>query len=174
MSSDKQNLDRHTIEGAGKVFAEKASGADRDGPALKEMIEFAREGDTVIAHSLDRLARDMRDLLEIVEMLSAKGVSVEFASERLRFPAGAEAEQDPFARLQLHMVGAFAQFERSMIRKRQKEGIAKAKAKGVYMGRKPSIDREELERIHKEEGLGATQIAKRFGIGKASIYKILN
>ena len=174
VSSEGQNTDRQSIpEGVERVFTEKASGANRNRPALKEMIEFARDGDEVIVHSLDRLARDMRDLLEIIETLNAKGVAVQFTTERLRFAAGTEAEDDPFARLQLHMIGAFAEFERRLIRKRQREGIEKAKARGVYAGRKPSIDRAEVNRLREEEGLGATEIARKLGIGRASVYRVL-
>ena len=97
------------------------------------MIAFVRTGDEVLVHSIDRLARDLRDLQSIITTLNEKGVSVEFISERLLFSG---ADYDAFAKLQLQMMGAFAEFERALIRKRQAEGIAKAKERGVYANRK--------------------------------------
>ncbi len=169
VSTTDQNLDRQELDGCEKVFEEKLSGANRDRPALRDLIEFAREGDEVIVHSLDRLARDLRDLKGIVDELNEKGVTVEFLQERLRFSPDAE---DPLSKLQLHLMGAFAEFERSMIRKRQAEGIARAKAKGVYKGRKATIDCERVAELH-AEGMGATEIAKSLGIGRASVYRVL-
>ncbi len=169
VSTTDQNLDRQELDGCEKVFEEKLSGASRDRPALHDMIDFARDGDEVIVHSLDRLARDLRDLKGIVDELNEKGVTVEFLQERLRFSPDAD---DPLSKLQLHLIGAFAEFERSMIRKRQAEGIARAKAKGIYKGRRATIDREQVAELH-EEGLGATEIAKTLGIGRASVYRVL-
>lgn len=169
VSSEDQNLERQELEGCEKVFEEKMSGAKRDRPALKQLIEWAREGDEVVVHSLDRLGRDLRDLQAIVQDLNDKGVSVEFLQERLRFTPEAD---DPLSRLQLQMMGAFAEFERNIIRKRQAEGIARAKAKGVYKGRKPSIDADEVKRL-RDEGVGASEIAKHLGIGRASVYRVL-
>ena len=96
-------------------------------------------------------------------------MSVTFETERLSFSASSE---DPFARLQLQLLGAFSQFERAIIRKRQAEGIAKAKAKGVYRGRQPSIAPDQVKELHRA-GLGATAIAKQLGIGRASVYRLL-
>lgn len=134
------------------------------------MLEFAREGDEIVVWSIDRLARDLADLQRIIEQLNTNGVSVTFVSERLSFSA---SNDDPFARLQLHLLGAFSQFERSIIRKRQREGIEKAKERGVYKGRKPRIDRKQVEQLSLE-GHGATEIAKRLGIGRASVYRLLS
>lgn len=167
-SMDRQLADQHDIE---RVFEEKISGASRNRPALREMIEFSREGDVVVVHSLDRLGRDIRDLLNIVEELNQKSVAVEFVSERLRF---AREDVDPLARLQLHMLASFAQWERSTARRRQAEGIARAKADHPekYRGRPAKIDRQEVKRL-KAEGLGATAIAKKMGIGRASVYRAI-
>lgn len=169
VSTTDQNLDRQELEGCEKVFEEKRSGAKRDRPALNNLIDFAREGDEVIVHSLDRLARDLRDLKSIVDTLNDKGVTVEFLQERLRFSPEAD---DPLSKLQLHLIGAFAEFELSLLRSRQAEGIARAKAKGVYKGRRATIDREQVAELH-AEGLGATEIAKTLGIGRASVYRVL-
>lgn len=170
VSTNDQNLDRQELNDCEKVFEEKLSGANRNRPALKEMIEWAREGDIVVVHSLDRLARDLRDLQSIVETLNEKGVSVEFQEERLHFDPGAD---DPMSRLQLQLMGAFAEFERRMIKKRQAEGIARAKDRGAYKGRRPTIDAGQVRDLHRE-GVGASEIAKRLSIGRASVYRVLN
>jgi DNA invertase Pin-like site-specific DNA recombinase len=170
VSSLEQNLDRQDLGECEKVFEEKVSaGRGSNRPVLESLLDFAREGDEVVVWSIDRLARDLADLQRIVEQLNDKGVSVSFLSERLSFSA---SNEDPFARLQLHLLGAFSQFERSIIRKRQREGIEKAKERGVYKGRKPSIDVCEVEELS-QEGFGATEIAKRLGIGRASVYRLL-
>lgn len=173
VSSFEQNLDRQLdgVEGIERVFEEKISGARNDRPALREMIAFCRDGDEIIVHSLDRLGRDIRDLLNIVEELNAKGVVIEFVSERLRF--GRDGE-DPMARLQLHMLAAFAQWERSIMKHRQAEGIAKAKANHPekYRGRPAKIDPAQVKAMH-DQGVGPTEIANRLGIARASVYRAL-
>lgn len=171
VSSEEQNLDRQELAGCEKVFEEKASaGRGSERPELERLIEFARAGDEVIVHSIDRLARDLVDLQRLLERLNTKGVDVRFETENLAFSA---SSADPFAQLQLQLLGAFAQFERAIIRKRQAEGIAKAKAKGVYRGRQPSIEPDQVKELHRS-GLGATAIAKQLGIGRASVYRLLD
>ena len=168
VSTESQNLDRQDFP-CDKVFVESASAGTRNRPALELMIDWVREGDEVHVWSIDRLARDLRDLQDIIQTLNAKRVSITFLSERLTF----SGSDDPFAKLQLQMMGAFAEFERSIIRKRQAEGIAKAKAKGgVYTGRKPTIDVGAIQRL-KADGLGATAIAKQLGIARASVYRVM-
>ena len=169
VSSFDQALDRQELEGAERIFEEKESGAKRDRPALLEMIDYIRDGDTVIVHSIDRLARDLRDLQGIIEKINGKGASISFQTEGLTFKAD---KADPIATLQLHMMGAFAQFELAIIRKRQAEGIAKAKDRGVYKGRKQSIDAEKVRRLH-GEGYGASEIARNMNVGRASVYRLL-
>lgn len=170
VSSAEQHLDRQELLDCEKVFEEKASaGKGSARPQLDALIDFAREGDDVVVHSIDRLARDLRDLQSILEALNSKGVSVSFLTESLKFSA---SQEDPFSQLQLQLLGAFSQFERAIIRKRQAEGIAKAKAKGVYRGRQPSIDPQQVKTL-KASGLGATAIAKKLGIGRASVYRLL-
>jgi DNA invertase Pin-like site-specific DNA recombinase len=174
VSSDDQNLDRQLdgVAGVERVFEEKISGSVRDRPALREMIGFVREGDTVLVHSLDRLGRDLRDLLNIVEALNRKQVTVEFVSERLRFGTG---DDDPMARLQLHCLAAFAQWERAISKRRQIEGIAVARSKNPekYRGRPAKIDVGRVREMHRA-GLGATEIAKKMRIGRASVYRLLS
>ena len=171
VSHSSQNLDRQELEGCDKVFEEKMSGAKRDRPELNRMLDYICDGDEVRVHSIDRLARDLRDLQGIIEQINAKEATITFSKEQLTFKPSAEA--DPFAKLQLHLMGAFAEFERSIIRERQREGIARAKERGVYAGRKASIDAAKVKEMH-EDGLGATAIAKALGIGRASVYRLLS
>jgi DNA invertase Pin-like site-specific DNA recombinase len=173
VSSLDQNLDRQLVdrEGIERVFEEKISGASRERPALAEMMEFCRDGDVVTIHALDRLGRDIRDLLNIVEELNAKGVAVEFTTERLRF---SRDDNDPLARLQLHMLASFAEWERATARRRQAEGIARAKDRHPekYRGRPATIDPTQVQNL-KSQGLGATAISKKLNISRASVYRAL-
>ena len=169
VSSESQNLDRQDLD-CDKIFEEKVSGAKRDRAALAEMIEFAREGDEVIVWSIDRLARDLRDLQDIISNLNDKGVSVAFLKEKLVFSGDAD---DAFARLQLQMMGAFAEFERNIIRQRQAEGIARAKSRGVYKGRKKTVDENRIRKM-KAEGQSVTEIAELEGISRMTVYRSLS
>ena len=169
VSSEGQNLDRQDLSHCDKLFEEKVSGAKRNREALSAMIEFAREGDEVIVWSIDRLARDLRDLQDIIQRLNDKGVSVSFLKEKLVFSGEAD---DAFARLQLQMMGAFAEFERNIIRQRQAEGISRAKARGVYKGRKKTIDENHI-RAMKADGHSVTEIAADIGISRMSVYRSL-
>ena len=171
VSTVDQNLDRQDLGEVDKVFEEKLSGKSAsDRPALQELIGYARDGDTVVVHSIDRLARDLRDLQDIIQTLNDKGVTIQFLSERLTFSADAD---DAFAKLQLQMMGAFAEFERNIIRKRQAEGIAVAKAKGVYKGGKKRIDRDKVHKL-KADGLSTYKIADAMGVSRMSVHRILN
>ena len=168
VSSEGQNLDRQDFV-CDKMFEEKVSGAKRDRDALTAMIEFAREGDEVIVWSIDRLARDLRDLQNIIQRLNDKGVSVSFLKEKLVFSGDAE---DAFARLQLQMMGAFAEFERNIIRQRQAEGIARAKARGVYKGRAKSVSDGKIVALN-AKGYKVTEIAEELGINRITVYRAL-
>ena len=168
VSSEGQNLDRQDFV-CDKMFEEKVSGAKRDRDALTAMIEFAREGDEVIVWSIDRLARDLRDLQDIIQRLNDKGVSVSFLKEKLVLSGDAE---DAFARLQLQMMGAFAEFERNIIRQRQGEGIARAKARGVYKGRAKSVSDGKIVAL-KAKGYKVTEIAEELGINRITVYRAL-
>jgi DNA invertase Pin-like site-specific DNA recombinase len=171
VSTEEQNFDRQDLGSVDKVFEEKLSGKNaKDRPALNAMLDWVREGDSVLVHSIDRLARDLRDLQTIIQTLNDKGVSITFKSENLTFSANSD---DAFATLQLQMMGAFAQFERNIIRKRQAEGIAKAKAKGMYKGRPKTVDDAKVKELSLS-GMGATAIATELGIGRATVYKSLN
>ena len=170
VSSASQSLDRQELEGCDKVFEEKVTGAKRDRPELNRMMDYIRDGDEVRVHSIDRLARDLRDLQSIIEQISDKDATITFLKEKLTFKPSAQA--DPFAKLQLHLMGAFAEFERSIIRERQREGIARAKERGVYAGRKASIDVDKVKSLH-ASGVGASEIARQLGIGRASVYRLI-
>ena len=168
VSTEDQNFDRQDLGAVDKLFEEKLSGKNaKDRPALNSMLDWVREGDSVLVHSIDRLARDLRDLQTIIQTLNDKGVSITFKSENLTFSASSDD-----AKLQLQMMGAFAEFERNIIRKRQAEGIAKAKAKGLYNGRPKTVDDAKVKEL-KASGMGATAIAKALGIGRATVYKSL-
>lgn len=152
-------------------FEDKASGKDAQRPQLLAALKHARAGDTFICHSMDRLARNLDDLRRIVDDLTGRGVAVQFIKEGMTFTG----KDDPMARLMLSVMGAFAEFERSLIRERQREGIEIAKAKGVYKGRKPSLSGERLEALRarlKEPGkVNMTQLAKDFGISRETLYQ---
>ena len=171
VSSADQNESRQ-LDGVilDKVFIDKLSGSLRDRPSLEACIEYAREGDTLHVHSIDRLARDLRHLQEIVNILVAKEVTVQFHSERLTF----SGESNPMNTLLLHVMGAFAQFERELILSRQREGQAVARAKGKHIGRPPLDMTLRDEAIaHSSQGLNISQIARAMNLSRPSISKLL-
>ncbi|OYQ25106.1 resolvase [Sandarakinorhabdus cyanobacteriorum] len=153
--------------GCEKLFAEKRSGTTREGrEALREALEFVREGDVLMVTRLDRLARSMGDLQGIIEELNRKGVGFRCLQQ------GAVDTTSSMGRLVLNMLAAIAEFETDLRKERQREGIDKAKAAGIYKGRPKSIDPTEIQRLH-SLGVGATDIAKRLGIGRATVYRAL-
>lgn len=156
-----------------KIFMDKLSGKNVERPELQNMLNFVREGDTLVVHSLDRLARNLTDLLTMVQDLAGRGVSVRFLNERLDFDAGKEAS--PVAKLMLSMVGAFAEFERSMIKRRQTEGIALAKERGVYKGRQRSVTDEQIKEVRSmiDMGVPLSKAVKKVGISRTTAYKYL-
>src|SRR5579859_4988292 len=151
VSSLSQNTDRQ-LEGVqiDRTFTEKVSGKNTNRPKLQEMLGFVREGDTVVVHSMDRLARNLDDLRRTVQMLTKKGVAVEFIHEHLTFTG----DDTPMANLLLSVMGAFAEFERALIRERQMEGIALAKQKGVYKGRKQKLTNDDIANIRQRIAAG--------------------
>ncbi|MDC0657410.1 recombinase family protein [Leisingera sp. SS27] len=170
VSSEDQNLDRQDLASCDRVFEEKLSGGSAKRPALERMLEFLWTGDEVQVWSIDRLARSMTDLLAIVQRIHDAGASIRFLSENLSF-TGQPDKDDPIMTLQMHMLGAFAEFERSIIRKRQKEGIEKARAAGKYKGRQPSINRDDVSR-RLDLGLPVSQIAREMSISRTTVYSI--
>ena len=163
-----RQLDGYTFD---KVFTDKASGKDQKRPHLKELLEYAREGDTVLVHSMDRLARNLDDLRNLVFTFTKKGIKVQFIKESLTFTG----EDSPMANLLLSVMGAIAEFERTLIRERQLEGIALAKQKGLYKGRKPKLSQEQVGELKQRvEALETkTQIAKDLNISRFALYQYL-
>ena len=156
-----------------RVYIEKQSARSRaDRVKLEECIRYLRDGDELVVASMDRLARSLVDLKQIVGEITAKGASVEFVHERATYAAGA---QDPRADLMLSLLGAFAEFERAIIRERQAEGIAIAKAKGKYKGRKRVLTDEQIDkaRARIEAGEGPSAIARDLGVGRSTLYRAL-
>src|SRR5271154_2228106 len=150
-----------------RTFTDKLSGKDTQRPQLQAALKHMRDGDVLVVHSLDRLARNLGDLLKLVEELNGRGIAVEVVKENLEF--GDEAAS-PMAKLQLQMMGAFAEFERSLIRERQREGIAIAKANGVYAGhgRKRVLMADQVAAIRGRVGAGenVSAIAREFGVSR--------
>jgi len=144
VSSVDQNTDRQleSVE-FDRVFTDRATGRDTKRPALEELLRFVRDGDTVIVHSIDRLARNLDDLKRLVQDLTGRGVKLCFIKEGLAFTG----EDDPMSKLMLSIMGAISEFERALIRERQLEGIAIAKKKGVYKGRKHALSGEQVEEL---------------------------
>ena len=171
VSTVEQNLDRQDLGVVEQVFEDKASGKNADREQLQKMLSFVRSGDEVVVYSIDRLARDLRDLQSIITKLNDNGVTIEFLSERLVFSGRSD---DAFEKLQLQMMGAFAEFERNIIRKRQAEGIAKEKERGVYENRKRKKKVSDVRVIGlKDEGLNNTEIAEYLGIGRMTVHRAM-
>jgi DNA invertase Pin-like site-specific DNA recombinase len=172
VSSLDQNPERQLEQAqVDRTFTDKASGKDTQRPELDSLLTFVREGDTVVVHSMDRLARNLDDLRRLVQELAARGVRVEFVKECLTFTG----EDSPMANLMLSVMGAFAEFERTLIRERQKEGIALAKQRGVYRGRKNSLSPEQVAEMKKRSANGEPKaaLAREFGVSRETIYQYL-
>jgi DNA invertase Pin-like site-specific DNA recombinase len=162
-------VQRQALRAAGcsVVRAEKASGSRRDGRTeLQVLLDFVQPGDTLVVTRIDRLARSLKDLQDIVHELKNRGVALRATEQPVDTSTAA-------GKAFLDMLGVFAEFETNLRRERQLEGIAQAKARGVYRGRKPSIDMVEIKRLRQQDGLGPTAIARRLGIGRASVYRAL-
>ena len=133
---------------------------------MELLLEFLRPGDTLVVTRVDRLARSIKDLQDIVYTLKARGVTLRATEQPIDTHSAA-------GKAFLDMLGVFAEFETNLRRERQREGIVAAKARGVYRGRKPSVDLHAIRRLREEQKLGATEIARRLGIGRASVYRAL-
>jgi DNA invertase Pin-like site-specific DNA recombinase len=154
-----------------RVYEDKLSGKDTNRPQLEAMLKHVREGDVVVAHSLDRLGRNLDDLRKLVKELTGRGIHVQFMKEGLLFTG----EDSPMANLMLSMMGAFAEFERSLILERQREGIQIAKAAGAYKGSKPKFGQEKIAEIRQRLEAGETQVelAKAYGISRMTLHTYL-
>lgn len=158
-----------------KVFEDKCSGKDIQRPQLQACLEYLREDDTLHVHSLDRLARNVEDLLAIVRSLTEQGVTVIFHKEGLTFAPESADNASGMSRLMLTIMGAIAEFERNLIRERQREGIALAKAAGKYRGRQCEITEAIRAEIcqRKEAGVPVAKIARQLGRSRQWVYKAL-
>jgi DNA invertase Pin-like site-specific DNA recombinase len=171
VSSTSQNLtiQMESLKNAGceTIRKEKVSGTSMQGrEELKVLLDFLRDGDELIVTRVDRLARSVFDLQEIIKTLDEKGVTLSATEQPI-------STKDATSKCFLDMLSVFAEFETNLRKERQMEGIAKAKEKGVYKGRKPSVDIDKVKEL-KESGLGASQIARELKIGRASVYRALD
>ena len=172
VSSLEQNAERQLENVAiDRLFSDTASGKNIERPALAQLLSFVRDEDIVLVHSMDRLARNLDDLRHIVQDLTQRGVRVEFVKEGLVFTG----EDSPMANLMLSVLGAFSEFERSLIRERQREGIALAKQKGVYKGRKKVLNAAQVSELKSRVEAGETKaaLARAFGISRETLYQYL-
>ena len=163
-----RQLDQITLD---RVFTDKASGKDIHRPELERLIAFVREGDTVVVHSMDRLARNLDDLRRLVQTLTERGVRIEFIKENLTFTG----EASPMANLMLSVMGAFAEFERALIGERQREGIALARKRGAYRGRKKALSPDRIAELRQRvtSGEQKAKLAREFGISRETLYQYL-
>ncbi len=172
VSTALQNTDRQ-LDGIDldKIFEEKVSAKDSKRPQLQAMLDYIREGDVIHVHSMDRLARSLTDLMKIVEQVCAKNVKIRFEKDNMEFCGDDDARNV----LVLQIMGAVAQFERSIILERQREGIALAKAAGKYKGKKFALNDEQVAELKqmKADGAKVPAIMKHFGIKQSTVYKYL-
>ena len=172
VSSLDQNVARQ-LDGIAldRTFTDSASGRSTARPQLEAMLAFVRDGDTVVVHSMDRLARNLDDLRALVRTLTGRGVRVQFAKEQLTFTG----EDTAMATLLLSVMGAFAEFERSLIRERQREGITLARQRGVYRGRARALNGEQIGQLRQRAANGITKatLAREFGISRETVYQYL-
>lgn len=162
------SLQEEALRGAGctVIRAEKVTGTTRKARSeLETLMAFLRPGDTLVVTRIDRLARSLRDLQNIVHELREKGADLKATEQPVDTSTAA-------GKAFLDMLGVFAEFETNLRKERQLEGIAAAKAKGIYKGRPPTIDAAAVKKLH-AEGKGATEIARALGIGRASVYRVL-
>lgn len=177
VSSIDQNTSRQEEQLQGlkldEVYIDKASGKDTDRPQLQLALKHCRKGDTLIVSSMDRLARNLDDLRKLVSELTGRGVAVQFIKEGMTFTA----EENHIAKLMLSIMGAFAEFERSLSKERQREGIAIAKASGVYKGRKPTLTpakvNEILAKDKDSQHKNRAALAREFNISRETLYQYL-
>ncbi len=173
VSSVGQNTERQ-LEGIDlhKTFTEKVSAKTKNRPILEDCLGFVREGDELHVHSIDRLARNLVDLQSIVTEMNEKGVSVHFHKEGLHFTGDSD---NSINKLMLQMMGAFAEFERNLIRERQAEGIANAKKKGVRFGKAPKLSLDQVAEVKAmaADRYNKTEIAKKYNVTRQTIYNVL-
>ena len=173
VSSILQNTDRQLVDvELDKVFTDKVSGKDVKRKGLQDCLNHLREDDTLHIHSIDRLGRNLADIQNIVTELIERKVSVHFHKEHLIF----NSANDAFSKLMLQMLGAFSEFERNLIKERQREGIAIAQKNGVKFGRKSKLNEEQTEELRNRASSGEdkTSLAKEYCVSRQTIYNIIN
>jgi DNA invertase Pin-like site-specific DNA recombinase len=173
VSSTSQNTERQLADvQLDRTFTDKASGKDASRPELSNCLNHLREGDILHVHSIDRLARNLKDLQTIIETLTHKGVTIKFYKEHLTFEA---SNTSPMQTLMLQMLGAFAEFERTLIKERQREGIEAAKAQGKKLGAPLKLSMEQTAELKArvEKGEDKSKVAKEYGISRPTLYKLL-
>lgn len=173
VSTTEQNPDRQLENvSVDKKFIDYASAKSKNRPQLISMLEFAREDDIIIVHSMDRLARNLKDLKEIVEGLVSKKIRVQFLKENLQF----SGENSAASNLVLHLMGAFAEFEYAFIRERQREGIEIARRKGRFKGKTKKLDAEKIEILKRDLLTRKTksQIAADLGVSRFTLYRYID
>ncbi|MBU1800857.1 MAG: recombinase family protein [Actinobacteria bacterium] len=155
-----------------RTFTDQLSGKNTERPQLQALRAFVRDGDIVLVHSMDRLARNLDDLRALVREFTSRGVRVAFIKEGLTFTGD---DDSPMATLLLSVMGAFAEFERALIRERQAEGIAAAKKRGVYRGRKPALTPAQASELHRRarDGESVTALAKEYGIARQTAHSYI-
>ena len=160
---DGLNLDR--------TFEDRVSGKSLDRPQLEAMLAYVREGDEIFCHSMDRLARNLDDLRKLVQTLTHRGIKITFVKESMTF-TGADS---PMATLMLSLMGSFAEFERSLILERQREGIALAKAAGKFRGAKPKLTATQADQLRARAAAGEkkAKLAREYGLTRETVYQYL-
>ena len=176
VSSKDQNLERQTAalkkEKCFRIFEDTVSGSSTNRPGLDGALNYVRPGDQLVVMSMDRLARSLIDLHRLVDDLTARDVSVKFLKEGQTY----SLNSTPIAKLMLGLLGSVAEFERAIIRERQAEGIARAKARGVYKGRAKALTDEQLAQAQEwvDAGVPKAEVARRLGIGRTTLYNYLS
>lgn len=155
-----------------REFEDLCSGSTRNRPGLQACLDYIREGDTLVVHSMDRLARNLKDMLNLVSELTSRGVAIKFYKEGFTFTG----EKNPMQELQLSLIGAFAQFELEMIRERQREGVAAAQRAGKHCGRPSNLDPSQTSAILERAAAGEdkSNLAKEYGISRGTVYNLIN
>jgi DNA invertase Pin-like site-specific DNA recombinase len=169
-----QNTERQLVDVVcDRLYEDKLSGKDTNRPQFQLMMSNLRTGDIINVHSLDRVGRNTKDILEIVKTVKDKGCLIHFHKENLKFDG---SKSDLYSDLMLTILAGFSEFERNIILERQREGIAIAKAKGVYKGRKKKLTDEQLEemKIDFNAGVAKTEIAEKYGVTRAYVYQLVS
>ena len=173
VSTTDQNTERQLLDiVCDRAYIEKISGKNTDRPELQAMLLNIRAGDVINVHSMDRLARNTKDLLNLVEEITSKGAKIVFHKENLTFAAD---KQDPYQKMMMTMLGAVAELERNLILERQREGIALAKMHGKYKGGQPKLGAEQVAEIKEliNQRVPITAIAQKYGVSRRTIYNYL-